>query len=573
MPQVDIAEREVLSFLTRAWSEDQKAQFRWCSEGFHADTAMRKAFIMHIRDKRCLPDLEGFDRWRYWRYKTFHEAMHLKLSPRYAPLEFIKLSCEASFREDPESAEALFRILEDERIERLGLETYLGYLSERDWETAYCYSKFNPDKKKMQSDFDSWMTEFFTRMLYSKDLHFIRPEWESSMSGFVERGRRTRVTDDIVLLVNDMVKWLKENIPRDRCSRESPLAKRLSEQSQLGKSGSGSSPSGFGEDAPCIETVIGLSSNSPTTIEKSLESLGKNPSQVEAPESLKTEYARIVEAGRGEKDADEAVASVLSSLGHGVNARSSCVKVPEVTSEQWDGLVSDVGHVIEETKSRLRKWQVGWQETPSVVGDDLDSDALILSRFSESRDSKVFLDEERISNRGKVAILLDMSGSISGVRTQYLQSAAIVSEALAFIRSPFELCAFSGGREGNTLWLLKVFKEPWGLESRERLAHLHAHGGTPMDVAIRMASERFRKEGIDRLVIITDGDPNSVGSTRDEISKLLTAGIKVMFLGVRRADLFKMEFMLGNAHRDWIEFIEEVQFIPDAFFRLLQRSI
>lgn len=567
--QIETPERETLSFLCRAWSENKDARFRWAgAHQFSADTGKQVIFISNIRDTSVHPDLEGFNRWRAWRFLTFHESLHLKLSPRKGPKKVL----ESVSSSDPALLESLYRIFEDIRIESVGLETYVGYIPERDFFTAVNYVQFRRKLEESgclvndvlkKAEFDEWWIEFLIRALYFRRTSTpIRSDLSDYMDDVVKRAYLLRGGNEPLALAVEVLEWLNKSFP----TRPSSC---------------GQGPTVTSDDpARLIVSSGGLTMGSGTLeqlVEESVKGTEKEDETLHGSEDLSSEFEVLDEQVKRDESAEAADDQTVSELNKDSGGVATAM-VPIVSAQQWDDLMEGTSGVVTVLKSNLRRWRVGWKEMLSEEGDDLDAEAPILFRLSDRLDKpKIFLEEKKVGSRGRLLVLVDMSGSIglAGAREVYLRSGGVIAEALKFIGASFELYAFRTlGRSEPILYLVKSFNEPWGVEQRERLASLESDGGTPLAQALHLVRDRARRFGVRRLAVLTDGQPDNIDLATAEVRNLASDGVKVMFLGIRNARLEHMKAMLDfKDASSRVAYIDELGDLPQAFFRLLQASV
>jgi len=218
--------------------------------------------------------------------------------------------------------------------------------------------------------------------------------------------------------------------------------------------------------------------------------------------------------------------------------------------------------------SKLRKWQSGWDEVLDYSGAELDVDAYLLERRSTT--GRWFIDEKQISPRTSIAVLFDMSSSISDLEEQYLRSIVIIGEALNFFRMNFSLFVFNQG----FFHVVKMCREPWGRSIEEKLAALETKGGTPLAEALMLTQHYAAMEGCWNIVVITDGEPNDVKKAAEAVKIVEASGISVSLIGFRTATkkMYTQFFnMLGN-RQGRVQVINTVNTLPDAFFDAIKMS-
>lgn len=567
---IETPERETLSFLTKAWSENKYAKFRWAvSNKFRADTGHQIVFIANYTDSTSLPNLQGFDRWRVWRFLTLHESLHLLLSPKMLPKEYVTFMISqkklALKLPDFELIEVLYRILEDVRIETIGLRTYIGYIPDERFHNATAFASFKrkvtdypAGANKIHDTFHYLFLELESQLLFQTSIMpELKESWKLQAKAFSDAASQLTTQDSAFELASDIYSWIDSQIPH---SQRQPV-----HSSDL--------------DA-ALELILGWGQDlSEEEIKKAVEEQAKNGVTIndirEGTEDVRGEFDLLEhERKKLEKQSDD-TNKTSSAFAHGTSSGQPVETIiPTPTVERWDTLMEGSSGVTSILKTTLRRWRVGWREVLSEEGDDLDAEAPILARFSNGQDHpKIFLDEHKVGSRGKLLLLVDMSGSIKQFTEPYLRAAGIISEALKFIGATFELYCFNESSGGaSILHLLKTVNEPWSIEQKERLAQMEAKGGTPLDEILEILHARIKKIRISRLVILTDGNPNSIKDTIKPVHALTADGVRVMFMGIRNASIEGMKMMLEYKNVNRIAYIDELNELPQAFFRLLQAS-
>jgi len=186
---------------------------------------------------------------------------------------------------------------------------------------------------------------------------------------------------------------------------------------------------------------------------------------------------------------------------------------------------------------------------------------------------KCFLDEKRSSFRDPLYLLIDCSASIMPYMTPYKKALALLCEALAKLNIKFEAVAFSD-RFPSKVAGIKAFKKKFGPIERARIAALSADRTTPLGAALRFALDRCKEHGIRRIIILTDG----AGTDRFEpvCRDCRKSGIRVHPIGICtlrqyedsiRDHLTDLSTLLGNPLN--FQVISRVEQLPDAVFNLL----
>lgn len=597
---IDIPEREVLSFLVKAWSENKKARFRWIKTGgFHAVTRDQYVLIEHIRNPNNVPELSGFNRWRFWRWETFHESMHLKFSSLIGPKEYVDQHCE---KRDNAMALPLMKSLEDFRINCIGLQTYIGYFPEHDFKYSLALAHFlaqtyDPilSQQMRQSPRDEWFVEFISRLYFSQRLDWIQAQHEDQTEKFLDVARTVTHQRGIATLIDIIIKWLDREFPN------TPFNDPFGMCDQTANQGSGTDQprnvliaiisKGGAEQPDTKKGKQAFNRKLKKLAQQIAESRGLSSKEakkaanqaVKGAKIIKLEFNRLEKAKEDAKNAPDFALSTRSELvtdSHGLpTSETARVVIPKPSEERYPDLIDPVESEINRLKSRLRRWRTGWKEVVDTHGDDLDVEAMVTSRISHKQhpNPRIFLDENKLSSRGKMSILIDMSSSIGSNERAYLRSGAIIAEGLSFINARFEVFCFNSTRfgtrySGPVLYLIKSVREPWGLEQRERLASMENSGGTPLSNALAVVRKRLKRSSINRLTIITDGHPNDAEASTEQVSTIVRDGTSVFFIGVLSASTENMREMLSNRSNNRVAMLDSLIELPDAFFRMLKTS-
>jgi cobaltochelatase CobT len=144
-------------------------------------------------------------------------------------------------------------------------------------------------------------------------------------------------------------------------------------------------------------------------------------------------------------------------------------------------------------------------------------------------DSRVFLANELVEAKSvEVGVLIDLSGSMLGVITQLKCALCSLCQALSLVSCKYWVDGFHGNSiisvtEGN--------EKPE--QVLERVAALMAAYSTPTGQAVEHASEKLSFSMADQkhLIILTDGEPNSLDRARKALTEASAAGIKVSIIG------------------------------------------
>jgi len=521
---------EVLSFLVKAWSED-KETIVYRGSWFGADVKHRYVVLPSYYQE--IPyevelDLTDIKRWRFYRFCTWHEAQHLRFS----------LDKEAIFDEFYDQMHTLkdakllliknlIEIFEDYRIEKLGLRDY-KYSQEQEFMKEVGRAGMNlilenpavmNEKLKLNpSDIDSHLqlNEMMGILLFDYEFEE-RNEWRDLVYKVKEIMTEIETVDDLKEAV-----MKSYNILRDAWIE----------------------PEYKSELANLLVLIMnqGL--------------VNKGIKEVELPESIVLEFEEI------KKDIEEykQVLLVLQKMAGSMKGR-----VQDQLGD-WSLIYEPVKTEAEILKNNLMKWQVGWIETISHIGDDIEPESFLISRVYEKHEKpKFFIDERQLVPRGKFLILIDMSASISDYADLYRAAIAVITSAMDYVGIDFALTSFSGSQ----ISAIKDITTPFDSMTKSRIAGLIPDGGTPLGFVLNRISDYLSR--IDKLIIITDGMPNDPEYAYKMIERIRQDGKKVGVLLLSDVRIEAQNPFIEYLTRipNSFTFTHNICELPTQFFKLL----
>jgi hypothetical protein len=527
---------EILSFLVKAWAEDSSLKYRR-GESFRCRPDENIVYIPDYYGDH-LPKLSGLPRWRIWRFTSFHEAMHMLYSPpnksetvRSIHMPFSKQIPEVNF------VDWAYSIIEDYRIEKLGLRTYVGYVPEQKFSRTV-YASQSDGLRERISKLDppfQMLNWFLESLLLDVDPQLTCGDDSMFLDEILELARPVESEADLISATTQI---LQKFI--DRFEFIPPI------------------------EIPVLP-LIGL-------IRIEDEAIPKSDS------SKNTEAISVVLQEFEQVQSEAETRAKISA------EKTSMIRKTESRPRAGFGLLTprkpvnkvDPYRILENTKvltnrliQYLRKWKVGWDEVLDYQGDDIDTESYLIGR-EESARGKFFIDEQLISPKTNIAILLDMSGSIdfADLDFKYKQAIVVIGTALDRIGIKFSIFVF----QDPYLWLLKIKNEKWSRLTLEYLAGIRAMGGTPLAGAIDLSMEFQSHEGFKRLVIITDGEPNSPEYAERSIKQAERRGVQVSILGfIANKELkYTSFFDLVSRRPGRVKLINSIDEMPVTFFDLLR---
>jgi len=532
---------EILSFLVKAWSRDNSIKYKH-GDIFQCNPEENFVMIPDFHGDK-MPNLTGLSRWRVWRFTTFHESMHMLLSPKnkYKFVHDIICDYKLNGKVEHSFVSMVMSVIEDRRIEVVGLEEYVGYVDEREFvlDIGREESKMRKDLiKDIGRDLDDAilaLEKFSTAVLYEMEPDGKDDDEQKFLNDVVATARKVRSVKELEKATGDITTKFYER---------------------------------YGE-LPDVNNVKSLATFGIfETSDEMIENISGRPDDT-AINDVKTEYGEIKKEIKMIEEIDNEIKKQLSIIGEdGSPGRLQPKKCDYYGdfSELLNGTQTTTNKLI----SYLRNWKVGWEETQDYYGDNIDVEEYILGRM-KGRFGKFFLTEDLISQKTDMSIVIDMSGSIRGMEKDYMRAMTIIGEALNYIGTKFSIYVF----RSPEFIIVKTLQEPWSRRCVGKLAGIKSNGGTPLSEALKLTDELRKIEGFKRIVIITDGKPNSPRESTEMIKRIESSGTSISILGIEKyydsmdySDFFKMVGYKQNR----VKMLNNIDDLPMVFFDLLRHN-
>lgn len=191
----------------------------------------------------------------------------------------------------------------------------------------------------------------------------------------------------------------------------------------------------------------------------------------------------------------------------------------------------------------VRTKTLGWMQSETMTAKSNDPEGELLDPtmlWSVPLGGDVFMvEEEERELNGAIHLVIDRSVSMRECID--MAAGAALTTALAFevpgIKTQVSVFPVVGRHHGcsvdNGVAILKTWEEP-NRKLASCIGSLNVAGCTPMAEAILLAASDTaqREESLKLIVVATDGDPDDADATREVISKVRKAGIKVVAIGI-----------------------------------------
>ena len=443
--------------------------------------------------------VKGFDKYRVYRVGVWHEACHVRFTPLYL-FDALKDQKDRVVRE-------LINVIEDRRIEELGVKEWPGYLPERIYQQAYGYA-LRPRVDRIHDQNQRRFEAFLQRLLIGK--------WKGNLdqaeAELVEKAARkveaeleeleTRKASDYekagtVISLATTVKTILDlqTLPSRLTDSDSAWVETFTEK--------------YGKGMP------------PGDVEKDMDEFFKAKKR-EAKEKERVD-GKTKPTEVTEEDVEAAKKGTAEVMGEYEKIQKE--EKIDPTIMDWAPVASQ-GPLQEYKDARfiaamntyLQMWREGYKEFTGKSG----------SRFSVKEYIKhkdePFITRLKKSVKGKkILILADFSGSMAPKEEEYKK--AIISSLTVLDSIGCNLAFFTFGGDpalGDGFFVVKTFEQPKLTNTHlAKIAALEAsYGCTPTDAAYAKLLKYVQKHNPDVFVTITDGMPDHHYDTEMMVKRL-----------------------------------------------------
>lgn len=442
---------------------------------------------------------KGFDRYRIYRSGVWHEANHVRHTP--LPLYKWQSSAEQTF----------FNIIEDRRIEDLGVEDWPGYLPERIYTQAYAYS-LRPEVDKINDRHQAVTEAFMQRLLIGK--------YKGSLP------------KDEAEKVEEAARNVEEQLKKLKGADEQTLTKRLRELTQetiakLQIPPDASTPT-YGSESPWTDTFNPdypyRQGKSSRDVEEGMEEFFKDlerqakaeptgkDGEKKTPHEITRDDVKAAKEGSADAKNEYERAQKKTPL-----PEPEIAKFLPVLSQGATPLYRDQ-KFITAMNTHLRKWKTGFKE---IVGEK--GARLSIPQYIRHKEEP-FATRIKMSARGKkMLVVADFSGSMHDKEDEYKRALVSAMEVLGGIGSNIAFFGFgTDPAQGNVFFRVKGFTEPkWTQGHSAKVASIEAkYPSTPTPKIYELLEPYIKKHRPAVTVTVTDGEPDNPAATTELVKKL-----------------------------------------------------
>jgi len=461
--------------------------------------------VYHINvphwDEYDLP-VKGFDKYRVYREGVWHESCHV----RFTPQDLFDWGGSAIEKD-------VLNVLEDRRIEDLGVKEWPGYIPERLYAHAYAYA-LRPSVDAMaqhQAPHAVRYEAFIQRLLIGKVKGKLDP-------------KERKMVEETAKYVEKKLEELKKEQDWWQISEEMKrLTREVIKKLQLpdsfvppvGKGSHSSWTDTFSED---YAKISGATSKD---VEKGIEEFFKE----------KQKQAKKREREDGKTPPTEITQEDIEKAREGTQeVKSEYQKVQkqakvDPTLFGWNPVISQGTaslyrdeRFISTMNTFLQSWKTGYK---AILGKS--GSRLSIPDYIRHQDEP-FVTRLKQSVRGKkLLVVADFSGSMRDRQEDYKKAIISAMEVLNSIGCKLALFGFgTDPAQGDLFFRVKTFEEPrWSNTHSAKVAALQAgYACTPTDTAYVKLMNYIKKHKPEATVTITDGAPDSFTQTVTAVNNL-----------------------------------------------------
>lgn len=557
---------EVSRYLAGYLSGRQGVAVRHSRGGEYYCRWVRDVKEIYVPDWRSyeLP-VKGVSRWRIYRNGLWHETQHIKYSKKGL----------WEYAQNDQLAREVANIIEDRRVEDLGIAWHRGYKPELIYSHAYGLG-MRPNVA------DLWQKAEKLKKLgdpgKAKQL-FSLAKREAFLQKLITGRQKGKLPKHVQAKVDDVVDLTEKSLPVITKKGLSTLDKLTHEviarlnlrivgrQTESQPDWETTFTQGFADNQR--RQAGQTSGQQQRQIREDMEQFFKKAKKDAEKAGRKS---RETSKGKGAGDyfaddveqAEKGDAQVVAEFQK--IKKGALFKRPKDLSTRWQPIadINPTGPYKDarfrrDMQTKLRDWKLGRKMQIAKTGQ-----LVSVYGYVATGGKKPFRRITRQTVKGqKYLFVLDFSGSIGHMAEAYKKALINTMETLDAIKAKIAVFAFGGGPEGRGFYRVKTFEKPkWKLGDSGRLATLSSTGGTPLSTAYRELQIYIKKHKPDATVSVTDGGPDDPAATQEQIKKLKKHTRMVAFGIANPTTMTQMDDMLRELrfHKHFV--VDEVSKIP-----------
>ncbi len=495
--------------------------------------------------------LNDFEKYRIYRSGLWHESCHVRYTP------------DQVYTHNPAMDHDIINIIEDRRIEDLGVEEWRGYMPERIFTNAYAMTMRPYPSQMYAPNFpDSARHEAFMQLLITGQMKGKLPPSEQARVEKtvrkVEKGLKRIDKDDHPSQIYTQLAHLTRMVIKDLDLHGFTPQKAMPDPSASSWDDSFTPHRARGKLR--VKVKAGMDEFFEEKKKEAKKKKRKDGQKIE-PEQIIIEEIEAAKKGTAQVqeefkktqkvDIDPALATLIPI--------ASAVP-PESFRDQ---------RFINRMHTSLRSWRLGRREVLGESGSRLSIPDYIKDK------EKPFVTRIKTSAKGrKILIVTDFSGSMKPNEDQYKRALVSSMEVLDSIGSNLAFFGFGGeqGRGGAFFFRVKRFEEPrWTTNHSAKVAALEAnYPSTPTSHAYNALEDYVRRHRPDVTITVTDGGPDNHKATKDAVKRLKKHTRMVAYgIGANAKEAKRMEALLKGFDYHRVFAVDDVQKIPNKMVKLI----
>jgi len=443
--------------------------------------------------------VKGFDKYRIFRTGIWHESCHVKYTPEALYLKGTQRDV----------VNDLINIIEDRRIEDLGVKEWQGYIPERLYTQAYAYA-LRPKVDEIKNRDHRVFEAFLQRLLIGKIKGNLPPD-------------EAKIVEEAAQMVERKLSKLDERASDHTISKE-VLNLALDVRKLLG----------LGQPAPISSAGAGSAWEDTFTAEYARHS-GKSRDEIEKEMDEwfkeKEKEAKKESREKGKVEAGEVTRSDVEQARKGTTeARNEYEQIQrqqplDPALIHWSPAASQMSpnefrdaKFIQAMNTYLQSWRTGFIRKVGETGASFS-----VKEYIRNKDEPFVTRLKRSAKGKKILILTDFSISMEDKEEDYKKALISALEVLDSIGSNVAVFAFAvDPAQGQGFYKIKTFEEPKLKNTHlAKLAALRAaYPGTPTDHAYKALVNYVARSKPEVFVTVTDGEPGDKDATKEMVNML-----------------------------------------------------
>jgi len=525
---------DMLLKLCRIWSDAPRIfimvmeRTQSFSTSYDSTTETYKVILSSSVKSFAEPDT--LENYRFCRYATWHEAMHTNMTD-FGNIKLIKeLNLDLS----------AYNILEDYRIEEIGLKEYLGYRSEKDFIRKTSTRKYM-ENVHVKSDMGD-VFQYVLNELHYRDGEAPLPskysEFKHRLDGVIDDARSQLFKADhgkrIIDLTETLTRiWNDMGFPKSGANSMTSMADLANMSPQMSKKG-------MKEMSDKYQTSSHISNEHKRTVKAKSDKEGQEKEGISG--DSKVEMEELSKPGTMKITIPEGHMAGYSQYSNYANSVKPTLR-----------------HIIKSIKREL-------SEVNSDEGSEVDTDEYL------NRSPKPYIDDVKNRVMNDILLIFDVSASTSDFNHLYIGSLISLCEVLTGLNISYGVYSFCEPSEVKSLRIIKTKQEPYNDIIKGRIGSMRSEGRTPtasMLISVRETLHRYK-----HIFLFTDGaSTEPLDETKAQFHKMSNKSFYV--IGYANSSCYSsirnhIRYCLHARHARNYRIISDIAKLPHVILELVK---